>query len=127
VGLGYSLRLEATVCTCTVHPNLGPWVPGPLVLGQLNIVSLHTAAIRHRPMHGTRVSLGYSLRLKATVRYMHSACQFGSLGPRSPSPGSTEYSVPSATAYSCFGLVGAVCCDIVHLYCIHGILPWQHT
>ena len=49
--------------------------------------------------------------------YMHSACQFGSLGPGSPGPGSTEYSVPSVTAYSCFGLVGAVCYDIVHCTC----------
>ena len=30
--------------------------------------------------------------------YMHSASQFGSLGPGSPGPGSTQYSVP---AYSC--------------------------
>ena len=28
-GPGYSPRLEATVRTCTVHANLGPWVPGP--------------------------------------------------------------------------------------------------
>ena len=25
-GPGYSPRLEATVHTCTVHANLGPWV-----------------------------------------------------------------------------------------------------
>jgi len=39
---------EATVCTCTVRANLGPWVPGPQLpmqspvpgsLGPLNIVS----------------------------------------------------------------------------------------
>jgi len=46
--------------------------------------------------------------------YMHSASQFGSLGPGSPGPGSTEYNVP---AYSCFGLVDAVCCDIVQYTC----------
>jgi len=54
--------------------------------------------------------------------YMHSASQFGSLGPGSPGPGSTEYNVP---AYSCFGLVGAVCCDIVQCTCnITMATPW---
>ena len=32
-GPGYLLRLEATVCTHTVHSNVSPWVPRPQVLG----------------------------------------------------------------------------------------------
>jgi len=32
-GPGYLLRLKATICTRTVHANLGPWVPGPWVPG----------------------------------------------------------------------------------------------
>jgi len=30
---GYSPRLKSTIHTCTVHANLGPWVPGPWVPG----------------------------------------------------------------------------------------------
>jgi len=26
-------RLEVTVRTCTVHANLGPWIPGPWIPG----------------------------------------------------------------------------------------------
>ena len=59
---------------------------------------------------------GFPTEARGYRTYMHSACQLGCLGPGSPGPGSTEYSVRSATAYSCFGLVGAVCWDTVHLY-----------
>jgi len=33
--------------------------------------------------------------------YTHSACQFGFLGPGSPVPGSTEYSVPKELEMGC--------------------------
>jgi len=67
------------VHTCTVHANLGPWVPGPQVPGSTEYsgLGLHTEARDYRT-------------------YMHAACQFGSLdsgssgpwssGPRSPGP-----------------------------------------